>query len=1105
MKQKLTWVLTPLLVLFMSFSYSQEKTLTGNVTDQNGLPLPGVSIVVVGTTNGTQTDFDGNYTISAAEGAVLRFSYLGQKTTQQEVGSSNTINVQMDEDAQALEEVVVVGYGTSTRQAFSGTAKTVKAADIELKNFSNVTQALAGESAGVSVLNLSGQPGSTSTVRIRGFGSVNGNRAPLYVVDGVPLTTTFVDDTQLTVNGGRTNSGSLNSINPSDIASTTILKDASATAIYGSRGANGVILITTKSGSASENFIEVDVRTGINTQILPRYDVITSPEESIGLIWEAKRNRELLTGDGTGTAGDLAGANTFASDNLFGNTGTSFLDPGYNMWNTAGANLIDPATGQVRSGVTRKFTPTTFEEFSFNPAFRTEANLKMGGGSEKGRFFISAGYLNNDGYAINTSFKRYNARINVNSDIKEWLNLGANIGYTYSETVNNGQTVGSENVFEFANKTQPIFGVFLRDDNGNFVEDPIFGGNQFDYGSASGFRTRPNADNLNPIGSALFDTNNTDRHEIITNFNLTAKLADGLTAESIFGAQYSDNLFKSVSNQFYGTGASNEGDLFVSGRESITINFLQLLRYNKQFGNHSFEILAAHESNYLKQSFFTAFKTKAIVPGGDELDNYIVAPNQATGRSNARTLDSYFSQLNYNYDNKYFLTGSVRRDGSSRFANNKWGTFGSVGLSWVASNEDFLANNDLISFLKFKGSWGRTGDEQGVPFFTGINTFLVTNVGGDFAVAPSLFANPDLTWETAGQYQAGVEFSLGTFLDATVDYYIKDTDNLFFQRRNSPSTGVAIINVNDGELRNTGFELDFTAHLIKTENASLDFSINGAIYTNELLTTPIDPETGEPAIINEGIAGGFAYAEGRSIFDFYMREYAGVNPDDGTPEWNRYFDDVNGDGIFDAGDTTIQSLTPFLADNPDANVAVETTDTFADATQKFVDKSSIPDISGAFRFNSTVHRFNLSAQFTYSLGGTAYDGQYAELLHDNNGGILGTNRHVDVRNRWQQPGDITDVPLIADRVIQNITSRSTRFLTSTDYIGLNNVVLGYTFSGDVLKQLGMSGLNMYVSGDNLYFKSARDGFNPSTTESGNSVRRAFPPLTTITFGVKAKF
>ncbi len=1092
-------MLTPLLVLCMTFSFAQEKTISGNVTDQSGLPLPGVSIIVVGTTNGTQTDFDGNYSISANEGQVLRFSYLGQTTVNRTVGASNAIDVQMQDDAQALEEVVVVGYGTSTKQAFSGTAKTVKAADIELKNFSNVTQALAGEAAGVTVINTNGQPGTTSTVRIRGFGSVNGNRAPLYVVDGVPLTTQFVDVNNLTVNGGRTNNGSLNAINPSDIKSTTILKDATATAIYGSRGANGVVLITTKSGSANENYIEAEVKTGVNTQIIPRYEVISSPEESIGLVWEAKRNREIVQ-----NGLSLEDANAFASANLFGNDATSFLSPGYNMWNVAGADLIDPATGQVRSGVGRRYTPQRYEDVAFNTAYRTEANLKMGGGSEKGRYYVSVGYLDDNGYSVNTSYRRYNARINVNSQVKEWLNLGANMGYTYSETLANGQTIGSENVFEFVDKTQPFFPVFLRDDDGNFVEDPIFGGNQLDYGSASGFRTRPNADNLNPIGSALYDFNGTDRHEIITSFNLNATILPGLTAESTFGAQYSNNLFKSISNQFYGTGASNEGDLFQSRRESATINFLQLLRYRKEFGVNSFEILAAHESNYFQEDFNTAFKAKAIIPGGNQLDNYIVNLQQPTGRAVSRTLDSYFAQVNYNYDSKYFLTASVRTDGSSRFANNKWGTFGSIGGSWVVSNEDFLANNDFLNYLKIKASWGRTGDEVGVPFFTGINTFQVTNVGGEFAIAPSLFANPDLTWETATQYQAGVEFSLGRFLDASVDYYIKDTDNLFFSRRNSASSGVAVINVNDGELRNSGLEFDLTGHLVNSENFKLDLTFNGAFLQNEITTMPIDPETGEPSILNNE-ALGFGYSEGRSIFDFYMREWAGVNPETGFPQWNRYYDDANGNGTFDDGDTSIASLTPYLNENPNANVQKETTEDYTETTQLFVDKSAVPTVSGAFRLNATVHNFSLSTQFTYQLGGYAYDAQYAELIHDNNGGILGTNRHVDVRNRWRQPGDITDVPLIADRAIPNILSESTRYLTSTDFIQLNNVVLGYTFKRDMLDRFGMSGLNLYISGDNLFIKSARKGFNPTIAESGRNGRRIYAPLTTFTFGVRAKF
>lgn len=1087
MKSKLTWILTPLLVLMMSFSFAQEKTITGNVTDQSGLPLPGVSVLVVGTTSGTQTDFDGNYTITANVGQKLRFSYIGQTTVERSVGASNSIDVSLQEDAEALEEVVVVGYGTSTREAFAGTATTVKAEDIELKNYSNVSQALAGEASGVSVINTSGQPGSTSTIRIRGFGSVNGNRAPLYVVDGVPLTTLSLD-----ADGDQINTGSLNAINPADIKSTTILKDATATAIYGSRGANGVVLITTKSGSASEDYIEVDVKTGINVQLLPRYEVITSPEESIELMWEAKVNRELLNG------------NTDAINTVNNTLFTDIIAPGYNMWNVAnGAELIDPATGKVRPGVTRRYTPERFEDLAFNSAYRTEANLRMGGGNEKSKYFMSVGYLNDDGYAINTGYKRYNTRLNLNSKIKKWLNVGANLGYTYSESINNGQTDGAENLFEFADKMNPIYPVFLRDDNYELVPDPIFGGNQYDYGSNSGFRARPNSNNLNPIASALYDFNGNDKHEVITSFNATVNIVEGLTFETTFGAQYSNNVFKSMGNQFYGVSTANQGDLFQRTTEGLTTNFLQLARYKKDFGDHSFEILGAHESNRFEESLETAYKTKAIIPLGLELDNYIVSPQQPTGFTQGRTLESYFSQVNYDYADKYFLTASVRRDGSSRFANDKWDTFGSVGAAWVASNEDFLANNSFLTFLKLKASYGITGDESGVGLYTGVNTFNVTNVGGEFAVAPEEFANPDLTWETAKQYQVGVDFSFGDYLDATVDYYVKDTDNLIFDRRISPSTGVATITVNDGVLRNKGLEFDFTGHLVKADNFSLDLSLNGAVYNNEINTMPLDPETSEPAVLNQ--VGRYGYSEGSSIYDFYIREYAGVDPEDGYPMWNQYYNDANSNGTLDDGEESIGSLTTYLNDNPDANVVSQTTKTYADATQKYVDKSAIPDVAGAFRLNAKLHNFSLSAQFAYSLGGWAYDSQYAELIHDNNSGIIGQNRHIDVRNRWQEPGDVTDVPIIADRVIANVNSTSTRFLTKTDYLALNNVVLGYNFDRKTLDTIGLSGLNLYVSGDNLYFNGARKGFNPTTSESGTSARGTYAPLTTFTFGLRAKF
>jgi TonB-linked SusC/RagA family outer membrane protein len=1091
MKRKLSGILTLLLVLVVQIAFAQEtKTVTGTVVDEQGLPLPGVNVLIKGTSTGTQTDFGGSYTINATPQDVLVFSYVGFLTTDRLVGAQDVIDVSLQTDAAELEEVVVVGYGTATRQSFAGTATTIDSENLEVKAFSNVSQALAGEVAGVNVINTSGQPGTAATIRIRGFGSVNGNRDPLYVVDGVPF------------------SGSINSINPADIKTTTILKDATATAIYGSRGANGVILITTKKGSAyGEDFIEVDVKTGVNSQMIPRYDVITSPEAYIPLVWEGLYNR--------GWVENRPDPIAYANATLFS---ANAVPVGYNMWNATAAELIDPETRMVRDGVTRRYDPQRYEDLAFDSAIRTEANVRFGGGDEKTSYYTSFGYLNDDGYSLNTGYDRYTTRLNVSSQVKEWLEVGANIGYAYSESLQNGQIVGSENVFEFADKMAPIFPVFLRDDEGNRVPDPIFGGFQYDYGDASTGpsspnpfidpRPRPNANNVNPIGSALYDFNGTNRHELNGNFSFDIKITDELTFETRYGAQYWNSRQKNFTNPFYGGGTATGGDLFETELELLTQNFLQLLRYKNDFGDHSLEALVAHESNEYELTQSTVWKGLAVSPFIYELNNFVENLQPPTGFTEGRALESVFGQINYDYLDKYFLTGSVRRDGSSRFVNDKWGTFGSVGGAWVVTNEDFLSNNSLATFLKLKASYGIIGDEgevggTDVDYYTGWDTFNLGLLAGGISISQRDNGNPDLTWETSKMFQTGVEFSLGTFLDGAIDYYIKDTDNLIFNRRVGPSQGIALITVNDGELRNTGLEFNLTGHIFNTPDFKLDVSVNGEILDNEIITMPIEPSTDEPRILDTSNAP-FAYSEGSSIFDFYTREWAGVDPATGAPLWYQYYDDLNDNGIFDTGDAAIGEMTPYLTDNPEANVEKRVTSTYASATNKYVGKSAIPDVRGGIRIGGSWKNLNFSTQWIYSLGGYAIDYQYGELMSDRFGAV-GNNYATDIFDRWQRPGDITNVPRLADGFDQTATSASTRFLTSTDYLALNNALIGYTVSESILGNSGLDYVNIFVSGDNLFVKTAREGFLPNTSETGNSGRRLYAPLTTITAGVRVKF
>ncbi len=1103
MKRKFSVILTLFLALVTQLLYAQKKTISGTVSDEFGLPLPGTTVLVKGSDTGTSSDFDGKFKIQANEGDIIEFSFVGYTTVELPVESSNIINVTLKENAETLEEVVIVGYGTSTKKSFTGTASVVSSKSLQAKSLPNVTQALAGEAPGVTVINTSGQPGNASTIRIRGYGSVNGNRNPLYVVDGVPFTVPRAPKFGAVAGDQSTTISPLNSINPQDIESITILKDATATAIYGSRGANGVILIETKKGKSGEASIEVEVKTGINTQMIPRYSVITSPEESIGYIWEGIFNRGVgLNALDPSDPDYVDNPVSYANDNLFT---ASYINPGYNMWNVAGgAELIDPTTRSVRQGVTRKYTPKSFRDLSFSTSVRKEGNLRISGGNDKTNFFVSVGALDDEGYAINTGFERINTRLNLTTQVRKWLKVGSNISYSASESQNNGQTVGSENLFEFADKNPPIFPVFLRDDDGNLVPETVFGGYQYDYGSASPLgRARKSGNLLNPVGSAIYDFLGSKRHDIVGNFFAEIAVTQDLTFETKFGLQYAKDRRKSYRNLFYGTAKEAGGTLSQRDLQDITKNFLQLVRYTKNFNKHNVNLLVAHESNEYSRERNIVSKREASIPGLLELSNFVVPQGAALGWEEGASIESYFSQLNYSFKDTYFFSGSIRRDGSSRFLKSKWGTFGSVGASWVASNEPFLNGHSLISYLKLKASYGVIGDQEGVDYYQSSDTYDINNLNDAISLSERLNGNPDLTWETSKMYQAGFELSLGSFLDLDVDYYIKNTENLFFDRRVGSSQGISSVLVNDGVLQNRGLEFSLVTHLLKSEDGFLDLTINGEHIKNEITTMPIEPSTGLPRIVDTS-ALYYGYSEGSSIFDFFLREWAGVDPTTGVGLWNQYYDDANSNGTLDSGEEFDVNLTQYLNDNPGANIQSQTTTEYSDATLKYVGKSSIPKLRGAFRLAGQYKNFSLSTQFTYSLGGYALDVQYSELMNDRFG-AGGNNFHTDIRTRWQQPGDITDVPRISDNFDKNVGSSSTRWLIKSDYLALNNVQLGYALPKKFLKNTAINNVNLWVSGDNLFVTTKRKGFNPQTSETGNTGRRLYAPLSTFTLGARIKF
>lgn len=1054
-----------MLMLFMGLvvqlAFAQEKTVTGTVTDDDDMPIPGVSVMIVGTTTGTSTDFDGNYSLSASEGDELEFSYIGFDAQTIAVGSEGQIDVQLKSDVTSLGEVMVVGYGKTTKQAFTGTAISIKSEDIVSKNVSSATQALAGEISGVNIIQTTGQPGTAPTIRIRGFGSVNGSRAPLIVVDGIPF------------------SGSINDINPNDISDLVVLKDATATAIYGSRGANGVILVETKKGKSGTSQINVSVKTGQNFQLLKRQNIIESPEEYLELSWEGLKNRATINGEDDPIA--------WANDNLIGGQG---IQPEYNMWNSSnGADLIDPQTGKYRPGVGRKYTPERWKDEAFQAAVRTEADLNFSGGHEKTTYYASFGYLNDKGYSINSDYNRYTARLNLHQGITDWLDGSLNLGYSTSKSHNNGQSEDSGSIFWFVDNAPPIYPVFARDENGDRIPEPIFGqGYLYDYGEARRFGTGTNA-----IADATYGVIQSKQHAVDLSNNFTAKLYDGLAFETQFGMQYRQTLGDRLNNPFYGSAASQGGSISKTHNTYFSYNFLQLLRYTKVFGDHTFEAFAAHETNSWERQYMSAYKAKLVIHDIPELNNAVIT-NPPSSYTQDYTIESYFGQLNYNYANRYFLQGTVRRDGSSRFTKgNKWGTFGSIGGAWVITNEDFMSGVDWLDQLKIKASYGLTGDQAGVGYYPAFDQFEASNLNDEISLGFLAKGNPDLTWETTQMFQVGLEFGIGKFIEGSIDYYTADTKDQIFDRQVPISLGYASIKVNDGLLRNSGLEFDLVGHVVKTDDFYLDINLNGATLKNEMIEMPIDPATNEQKVID--VSGNYGRAVGHSLYDYYIRESAGVDPETGQAMWKVYKDQATGE--------TISSMATYMDSNPNAQVTEENTYDYSEATRKYVGKNAIPDLQGGFGLKAGYKGFDLSMQFRYGIGGYAMDGLYANLMHNQQ--VAGNNWHKDILNRWQKPGDITDVPRITANLDQNVNGTSTRFLTSRSFLNLSNVNLGYTFPKELTENFGMSRLSLFVSGSNLFLLSKRDGFNPTLNEPGTSSMYHYSPLSTVTGGINITF
>ena len=1088
--------LTLLTFLLAALPLMADKQVSGVVIDERQEPVIGASVQVSGTAVGTITDIDGLFSLSVPDDAsTITISYVGMQTI--ELPISATMKVILHENSEVIQEVVVTGYGNVPKGSFAGATQAVKAETIEKKVPSDITKALTGEVAGMQVVTPSGQPGQEAEIRIRGIGSVNGSTSALCIVDGIPYDRGMAD------------------INPSDIASITVLKDATATSLYGSRGANGVILITTKKGAKGVgNQINVDVRYGANMHILPTYDVITSPEEYVELAWMGIYN--------TNSAVDPRVRETSTNAALFSNKG---IPVAYNLWDAPGNALID-SWGQFDPYIQRKAdyrNLASWKDAVFRVGQKAEVEAKISGGSENITYYTSFAYLKDEGYYIGSGYDRFSVRSNIEYQARPWLRGSLNVAYSYSDQNSAGQDASYNNGFTFVNGIPPIYPVYLYNADGTVRIDPLTGGYAYDYGMAEG-TGRPFGTGNNPAGSLQYDRDNRQRNQITANTMLEAKLYDGLTFTVNVGVQYMSDAHSQFSNAYYG---ESEGIGRTRKQQVNYLNFTanQLLEYNKTFlEDHSIRLLAGHETHFTRDAYLSGAKNHVAAMQGPatlEFGNAVqmVSLNSYTGYT---TLESYLATVSYVYNERYGLSANYRADGSSKFAKgHRWGHFGSVGAFWNFTNEPFLEKVKWLKNGKLHVSWGVQGNQDAIAANLFYDQYTLQNLDGEVAYAWEYKGNPNLTWEHSSQFDVGVDADLTKYLSLSVDYFYKLTDHMLFPRYVEPSKGYTYTYTNSGKMSNQGVELQLNIHAVKTDNISLDIRWNGAHYANKVLELP------EGMTDDTWLMGNLAV--GHSLEEYHMRTYCGVEEETGLAMYLGYYDATLGEFGFtpaanlrdvgETGDNYISNVYDYRMNHPDADIktyVMKGAWPAAIAGTDFIGKSPSPALAGGFGFDFTAYGVSLSLSCSYGLGGYGYDNIYRALMQSAQAGKY--NWHVDMRGAWNDkmtPDEKAAVAALGDKGVprlsngaysdRNAAAYSTRFLTSNTFLSLNNIRLGYTLPGKALEKMHLTNLSFYVSADNLALASARKGYNPLGSFDGSSNPYQYTPLSTVVGGISLQF
>ena len=1052
--------------------WAQAQTVTGKVVDAStGEPIVGASVVVQGTSTGSITSLDGDFTVECAQGAKLVISFIGLET--KVVDAKDGVVVELAENTSALDEVMVVAFGTTTKKSFTGSASVVKSEEIQKRQSSNVTSTLAGTVAGVQSSSSTGQPGELSDIRIRGIGSMNASNKPLYVIDGMPA-----DDDLVA------------SISNSDIESVTVLKDAASNALYGARGANGVVLITTKRGTTRDAKITVEGKWGNNQRALPNYNVMTDPAMYYEKFYEAMYMSQLSKG--------TQYAHNYANRNLLDHNNGGL---GYLVYTVPEDELLIGTNGKLNPNAVlgyndgeHYYTPDNWFNELFNTGnLRQEYNLNVSGSSDKFNYYASFSYLDDSGLMENSDYSRFTTRVAVDYQAKKWLKLNTSMAYAHSDQHypdNQTNSGSSGNLFYVRNFMAPIYPLYIRDAEGNIMKDHN-GFTMYDYGDATEANfVRAFMNQSNPASAIALDKSLLKNDMFNGNFTLAAELYDGLKATAKVAVGYVGVRYQSTLNPYYGQFANMGGQAQVEADRMFTLNQQYLLTYVKDFGAHSVDVLAGYESYNYTTSYVYGVKTKLFNPDMAEVDNAILSPNTGSA-TNYYATQGILAQAKYDYDNKYYVSASYRRDGSSRFApGHRWGNFWSVGAAWDIKSEPWMDAVDEINLLKLKLSYGVQGNDNIGGYYPYADQYTLSENNGTFATTLSYKGNDEITWETSHNLNGGLDFSFfDERLNGTIEGYWRRTVDMLYFKPVRPSLGYSTLPINIGSLSNAGVELELSGDVIKTKNVTWNIYANVSYNKNKILE--LDPSLG-----GEWISGNTIFREGENINQFYIREYAGVNPETGAPMW--YIDEevvvkdkTTGEPVLDENN------------NPVTEIQKNTTESWSKATQ-YAQGDLLPKVYGGFGTSVNAYGVDFSIAFNYQLGGKLYDYTYAALMHSGYS-RAGQNWHVDILNSWTPENTETDVPRV-NTADQYTTSISDRFLVSSNYLSLQNITLGYTLPSKWTKKLHIEKLRVYAVADNVALCAARQGLDPRQAYGMSAeTSSVYSPIRSVSGGISVTF